>query len=54
MILEEVMYQAMFCMNQGTRLTCSAYFFKIVVEYTKRNKESIGGYKCVTFQYDQP
>ena len=31
----------------------SVVFFKIIVEYNKRNKNSIGGHKCVVFWYDQ-
>ena len=43
MILEEVMYQEMFCMIQGGRL----------IGYTKHNKEDIGAHKCVVFWYDK-
>ena len=43
-ILEEVIYQEMFCMSQGSRLT---WF----VLYTKRDKNSFRGHECVVFQY---
>ena len=47
MILEEVMYRSDILYDPGSSL------FKIVIGYTKRDKNSIGGHECAVFWYDQ-
>ena len=51
MILEEVMYQGMFCMIEGQGWLDLRSFFIMYVAYAKRNKKDIGGLKCVVFRY---
>ena len=47
MILEESMYGSDVLYDPGSSL------FKIVIGYTKRDKNSIGGHECVVFWYGQ-